>query len=282
MLSGATLAMVFTSKDVTKYDIHGLEERLLSKTGLFTFFINVGLMILTYIISFKIIKDIMKIWVHLSNEQAALWMLKRDHIKKCAIVDKQGMDETSEEFRVRNLQAAKEQCFFKSPRWLKFAVFCLPWFAGFMSGMLALTAKWTLNLVVHMDRDNAGHVLTYVIFALTFMFLILQLTTQNLSLKYFDVSYVIPVFQASVVFHNTMCGGILLQEFFNYKPLNIVMFSVGIFIWIIGILVLIIPKQKQAANSESDSSYYIQEPLMMAQQSSVNETLLKDEEGDGV
>jgi hypothetical protein len=61
MLSGATLAMVFTSKDVTKYDIHGLEERLLSKTGLFTFFINVGLMILTYIISFKIIKDIMKI-----------------------------------------------------------------------------------------------------------------------------------------------------------------------------------------------------------------------------
>ena len=72
MLSGATLAMVFTSKDVTKYDIHGLEERLLSKVSLFTLSINVGLMIVTYAISFKIIKDITKICVHLSNEQAEL------------------------------------------------------------------------------------------------------------------------------------------------------------------------------------------------------------------
>lgn len=97
-----------------------------------------------------------------------------------------------------------------------------------MSGMLTLAAKCTIMLMVKIyDEENYSSPFTYIIFIITPMFVIAEMTTLNLGLKYFDSCYVIPIFKASIVFHNTMCGGVLLQEFYGYRSLQIWMFLLG-------------------------------------------------------
>mmetsp|Transcript_340 Transcript_340/g.341 ORF Transcript_340/g.341 Transcript_340/m.341 type:complete len:86 (+) Transcript_340:78-335(+) len=50
-----------------------------------------------------------------------------------------------------------------------------------------------------------------------------------------------PIFKASVVFHHMICGGVMLQEFFNFSLLQIMMFIVGMLICIAGIFVMLLP-----------------------------------------
>lgn len=152
-------------------------------------------------------------------------------------------------------------------------MFSFPWFAGFTSGMLALVAKCFMMLVVKIgEKENYSFFFTYVIFASLLLFIFGELYTLNLGLKYFDTSYIIPIFKASIVFHNTMCGGVLLQEFFVYKPLHISMYAVGILICIIGILVMLISKVEKKSDPKVKEVDDVDEPLISNKQiSSIND-----------
>ena len=81
-----------------------------------------------------------------------------------------------------------------------------------------------------------------------------SLTTLNFGFKYFDSLYVVPIFKASLVFHNTMWGGVLLREFFIYPLFDLCMYAVGIFTIIIGILTLLLMNENQNANKSEIKS----------------------------
>lgn len=162
------------------------------------------------------------------------------------------MDEMDESTRVERWNKIKETWIFHNPKWLKFALFTFPWFAGLLSGLLTLTTKWVIMLIVHLtESNNLKSVFTYLMVLAMPIWGVSFLFTLNLGFKYFDISYVVPIFKASLVFHNTMCGGILLQEFFIYPVFNISMYGVGIFIIIIGILTMLIPNEKHGLKNAS-------------------------------
>lgn len=134
-----------------------------------------------------------------------------------------------EDTRISNLDECRKVCIVHNPRWLNVPLFAFPWFSGFFSGVLTLIAKCTIMLAVHLfEEDNSKSAFTYVIFISLPVFVLLEISTLNLGFKYFDTCNVVPIFKASIVFHNTICGGILLQEFFEFRRVNILMYAIGI------------------------------------------------------
>lgn len=53
-------------------------------------------------------------------------------------------------------------------------------------------------------KDNSSSALTYVIPILLLVTAIGEIVSLNLGFKYFDTAIVVPIFKASIVFHNTM------------------------------------------------------------------------------
>lgn len=246
MIVGSMTALSFSSKHSVTYNIDDIKERLLSKSSLATLTVVFALMTVCYILSYRIIKDITFISPYFSEKEAEECLLKRKEIVKD--VEKYGIQQDDELDRIHNLEMAKAESMVNNPKWLKIPVFVFPWFAGFVSGMLALFAKCTIMLAVHiMKSDNSKSPFTYIIFLCTPIFIISELVTLNLGLKYFDTSLVIPIFKASIVFHNTMCGGVLLQEFFHYEAFHIWMYALGITVCIIGILIMLVTNDTNKA-----------------------------------
>jgi hypothetical protein len=133
----------------------------------------------------------------------------------------------------------------QNPKWLKLSIFTYPWFTGFMAGTLSLTAKCEMMIITNMnDSENYSDLFAYFFALIPLILAVSEVICLNIGLKYFETIYVVPIFKASIVFHNTMCGGVLLQEFFIYKSLHLWMYVIGILICIGGILVMLIPKEK--------------------------------------
>ena len=247
MIVGSMLALSFASKNTAKYNIKQIMHRLSSPSSLATITVNFTLMAIFLILSYKIVKDIRSISQYFSKIEMDKWMLKLPRNPIGGINYSLQIDETAknEKERIELLSQAKKKTFVHNPRWLKLWVFALPWFAGFMSGLLGLSAKCSIMLGTHMtENHNYKSPFTYILFCLPVIFIISELTLLNLGLRLFETWYIIPIFKASVVFHNTMWGGILLQEFFDFKVLHMIMFSVGILICIWGILVMLVPPEK--------------------------------------
>lgn len=150
-----------------------------------------------------------------------------------------------------------------NPKWLKLSIFTYPWFAGFMAGMTALTAKWGMMIITHMgNHENYSDPFAYFFAVIPLIFAILEVAILNIGFKYFETTYVIPIFKASIVFHNTMCGGVLLQEFFSYKTFHLWMYSIGILIWIGGILIMLAPREKSCKKVSYKNKDFANEPLV--------------------
>ena len=231
MVAGSMLALTFTSKHSDTLDIVEIKRRLLSQVSLITIIISFALMAIFYILSFRIVSDIQRVVEFLSEKEAEECLLKSDNSGRHSSESTVGSDQEIEHDRIEKLKQTKEECMVHNPKWLSIPVFAFPWFAGLTSGMLALSAKCTMMLITHIaEEDNYTSFFTYVIFVSTPVFVLGEVLTLNLGLKYFDTCYVIPIFKASIVFHNTMCGGVLLQEFFHYRTLHISMYIVGILI----------------------------------------------------
>lgn len=234
MILGSMVAMTFASKNTTEYSIDEILERLSSNSSLCTLVINFTLMALFLIVSYRILKDIITIYPYFTDiekERCLLKMHEKPELSDTNYTLQKDDSNLTEIAKIDTLKALKEEVLVQDPKWLKVAVFALPWFAGFMSGMLGLSAKCGIMLAVHMSENgNSQNPFTYIILGLPPLFVASELSLLNMGLKMFDTCYIIPIFKASIVFHNTMCGGILLQEFFTFKLLHMFMFSVGIFI----------------------------------------------------
>ena len=64
----------------------------------------------------------------------------------------------TEEERIEILTKVKKECVFTNPQWLKVPIAVFPWFSGFFSGLLALTAKCGIMLLLHIhEGDNAKY-----------------------------------------------------------------------------------------------------------------------------
>ena len=207
-------------------------------------------MIILFAISRKIIKDITKIGQYLSEKEAQHNLLKpnsngiqsNSEGSSMSIVQQPVL--FSEEERIDILTKVKKECLFTNPQWLKLPIAVYPWFSGFFSGLLALTAKWGIMLMVHItEGDNAKYFTPYLMLLLKPVLTIGEIYCLNLGLRLFDTCYVMPIFKASVVFHHMLCGGVLLQEFFLFSTLGIVMFIIGMIICIGGILIMLVPHE---------------------------------------
>ncbi|CAI2367873.1 unnamed protein product [Moneuplotes crassus] len=267
MSVGSILALIFASKHSETLKIQEIQSRILSTISIITTTTNIILLTLLLLLSFKIIRDIKVASKSFTDTQMNQCLLKDNYLQS---IQRSDFTRDSETLRVTveisEFQEETQGQFFCNPHWLKLAVFAFPWFSGFMSGMTSLFAKCTIMTFSHL-KDNSSSALTFIIPILLLVTAIGEIVSLNLGFKYFDTAIVVPIFKASIVFHNTMCGGLLLQEFFNYNNLNIMMYIVGITICIIGILIMLLGK---------DSSKPLQKKLKIAGQE-VNQTLLEEE-----
>ena len=248
MVFGSMLALTFASKHTVEYSISDILDRLLSKSSLVTLVINSTCMTIFMIFTHRIIKDVKECYPYYSKATKDNCLLRRSDKPEAGdtkYVNQQDEYLTDEQLRVKLLESVKQDTLVHDPKWLKVGVFALPWFAGFMTGMLGLTAKCSIMLGVHMAANhNYASPFTYIIFLLVPFFVVSELSLLNLALRMFDTCYVIPIFKASMVFHNTMCGGVLLQEFFEFKMLHMFIYGVGISICVLGILVMLVPPEQ--------------------------------------
>lgn len=211
MIVGAILALSFAHMDSSTYDVHEIEKRIYSSSSIALVSGIVVMMIILMILSRKIIKDISKIGMYLSEKEAKHNLLKspnsriQDKSEGSSMSFVQPLVLFSEEERIEILTKVKKECVFTNPQWLKVPVAVYPWFSGFFSGLLALTAKCGIMLLVHIhEGDNAKYFTPYLMIILKPVLTIGELFLLNMGLKYFDTCYVMPIFKASVVFHHML------------------------------------------------------------------------------
>lgn len=271
MIIGSVLALTFSSKNSESYDIQEIKFRLLSTSSYVSIIVTVSILGVFNIASYKIIKDITRISKFYSPEEAEECLLKNEN-SGYETDSTNDSDNADEIIRLQRYREAKEQCLVHNPKWLKVAVFTFPWAAGFMSGMMALTAKCCMMLLSHIsDKENYAAPFTYVIVGFVLIFSVTEITLLNIGFKYFDTAIVIPIFKASIVFHNTMCGGVLMQEFFTYDSLHLWMYALGILICIVGILCMLVPKEKQMKRKMFTLVKAPTEPLILKTSHSIND-----------
>ena len=76
MIAGAMIALAFSHMDSNTYDIHEIEKRIYSSSSIALVCGIVFSMIVLFIISRKIIKDISKIGMYLNEKEAQHNLLK--------------------------------------------------------------------------------------------------------------------------------------------------------------------------------------------------------------
>jgi len=99
------------------------------------------------------------------------------------------------------------------------ALFCFPWFAGFLNAVTVVLIKGVSNVIKteHEFHHNFKHPLTYILIILAPVCLVVEVLMFNHGLKYFDMSKVIPIFRGSVVINSILCGGIIYEEFSKFS-----------------------------------------------------------------
>ena len=65
----------------------------------------------------------------------------------------------------------------------------------------------------------------------------------------------IPIFKSSVMVNNFLCAGIILQEFSRYTAMELSWLSIGCFICVCGILILLKKDYMHQATSHRSMSY---------------------------
>lgn len=267
MIIGSSLALIFSAKNTSTYNSKEIRSLVLSGESIITLTINFSLMAIFFILSHRIITDIKVLIRYFPEETTQQCLLKQELIEN--MTDSTCDSEVdSEEVRVQmwvkyRLEKLKKEWMVHNPKWLKLSIFTYPWFAGFMAGLTALTAKWGMMIITNMnDYENYSDPFAYFFAVIPWIFAISELAILNIGFKYFETTYIIPIFKASIVFHNTMCGGVLLQEFFIYKAIHLWMYSIGILIWIGGILIMLVPKEKQNKSVSLKIEDYQSEPLV--------------------
>lgn len=61
----------------------------------------------------------------------------------------------------------------------------------------------------------------------------------NKGLQYYEPLYLLPLEKVSLIINNLLCGGILLHEFNELKPQQIVFLILGAVLCVIGVIIFI-------------------------------------------
>ena len=193
MIAGAMIALAFSHMDSNTYDVHEIEKRIYSSSSIALVSGIVFSMIVLFIISRKIIMDISKIGMYLSEKEAQHNLLKspnsniQSNSEGSSMSIVQPLVLFTEEERIEILTKVKKECVFTNPQWLKVPIAVFPWFSGFFSGLLALTAKCGIMLLLHIhEGDNAKYFTPYLMLILKPVLTIGELFFLNMGLKYFD------------------------------------------------------------------------------------------------
>lgn len=113
--------------------------------------------------------------------------------------------------------------------------------AGSIGAQSVLFAKCSVELLsntFHGIENSFDHVETYFLIAAMGVTVILQVTWINRGLRYFDTSYMVPVFQAFWIPLSVLSGLIFFQEMEDLAQSSKYLFGLGVMITVIGVATL--------------------------------------------
>lgn len=119
--------------------------------------------------------------------------------------------------------------------------FAFPSMAGAIGAQSVLFAKCSVEMISNTmyGTENAfKYWQTYVLIMAMFVTVILQVTWINRGLRYFDTSYMVPVFQAFWIPLSVMSGLIFFQEMDDLSSTSRYLFCLGVLITIGGVATL--------------------------------------------
>lgn len=250
MAAGTILALIFAHKHSKTYNIQEIKERIFRLLSLFISGTNLLILSTLNIVSIKILRDIKACSWFYSDKELENCLLKKEHLRAPTTNPDESIEsETTEvEGQIPKFSSLRP-VIFQNLRWLRLPVVTFPWFAGFMSGMTSLFAKWTIMILSNF-YDNSDSCWSYLIPVLLWKTAVSEMVFLNLGFKYFDTAVVIPIFKASIEFHNTMWGGVLLAEFRKFTVLSTFMYALGILVCILGILIMLVNCKREGGRGK--------------------------------
>jgi len=131
-----------------------------------------------------------------------------------------------------------------SPRylklWQKIHRFGYPCLSGMVGAQDVLFAKSVAELIKSSVKGT-NQFIYYETWALLFLmitFCLLQLHFLAKGLEKFDAVYIIPVFQCFFISGSILCGAVYFKEFEKFTLAQILSFSIGILVTLVGVVVL--------------------------------------------
>jgi hypothetical protein len=120
--------------------------------------------------------------------------------------------------------------------------------SGFLGGYSILFGKITSELVS--SSFVLGSIQFFDIFAIYCIFMLIltivfQQKTLAMGLKYFDIAFVIPVFQCFFILSSIFGGACFFQEFSSLSTIQLILFLIGSWITLVGVFILSLQSKTQ-------------------------------------
>ena len=124
--------------------------------------------------------------------------------------------------------------------WRKVHRFCFPCLSGVLGAQSVIFAKSLSELIKYsFEVENQFlNIEAWAIFLMMCFLVFSQLHFLAVSLQYFDAVYVVPTFQGFFIIMSIVGGAVYFDEFRDFDTNQIVYFSVGLFVTILGVAVL--------------------------------------------
>ena len=152
----------------------------------------------------------------------------------------------------------------KYVRWMKLHSVLPPTLSGLVGAQSILFAKCTMELLkkafFFQEYEHFEHVATYAIILAMFFCVFSQLHWLAVGLHDFDAVLMVPVFQCFLI-SGAVLGGAVYFEDFKYLPMqNIVIFSCGVGVTVIGVVMLAQRKHTEHGEDEADAAGDVNDP----------------------
>ena len=137
--------------------------------------------------------------------------------------------------------------------------------AGIVGGYFNVLVKCTGELLTG-EMQQGDLAMAIELYVIGLLFTVFQLWLLNVSMKYYDLLDVIPIFMTSLLIFNIVEGLVILDEYSVYERNDLVGITIGIVLCLMGITLLMLKNHTQvktkamARDSEdSDASSEMQE-----------------------
>jgi len=149
---------------------------------------------------------------------------------------------------------------FKNPRFRYIPLIVYPYFGPFIGCLSMILVRVSYGLLISESSQgfisNLKNIDIWVYATLIIIFRVGLYMIMNKNLKHYETIYVLPLFKIGNLLHSLIGGALFLNEFGEYTPEQLLFFLWGIFLWISGIIVLIIGndrKEKEKIRKENEA-----------------------------